>query len=148
LALPQDLLEQAGHLAKREPKRPRQASLRRAVSAAYYALFHLLVLEGIRHWRIGRQRAKLARSFDHGAMKQVCSRKDFDPRLQEVADAFVQLQQARHSADYDYSKVLTRVQAMASVETARNAFKKWAKIRNQPFADDFVLALFTKDRRQ
>jgi uncharacterized protein (UPF0332 family) len=40
-----DLLEQALHLAKREKKKPRQASLRRAVSTAYYALFHLLIHE-------------------------------------------------------------------------------------------------------
>lgn len=45
MGLPEDLLEQAGHLARRERKRPRQASLRRAVSAAYYALFHLLTSE-------------------------------------------------------------------------------------------------------
>jgi hypothetical protein len=38
-----DLIEQAQHLAKREPNRPRQASLRRAVSTAYYALFHMLI---------------------------------------------------------------------------------------------------------
>ena len=31
--------------AKRKPKRPRQASLRRAVSTSYYALFHLLICE-------------------------------------------------------------------------------------------------------
>ncbi len=42
MPLAQDLLEQARHLANREPKRPKQASLRRAVSRAYYALFHLL----------------------------------------------------------------------------------------------------------
>jgi len=41
MAFPNDLLEQAKHLAIREKKRPRQASLRRAVSTAYYALFHL-----------------------------------------------------------------------------------------------------------
>jgi hypothetical protein len=33
-----DLLEQAYHLANRESKKPKQASLRRAVSTAYYAL--------------------------------------------------------------------------------------------------------------
>src|SRR5712692_5365690 len=42
-----DLLEQARHLANREKKRPRQASLRRAVSTAYYALFHLLISEAL-----------------------------------------------------------------------------------------------------
>lgn len=41
MAFPDDLLEQAVHLARREPGRPRQASLRRAISTAYYALFHL-----------------------------------------------------------------------------------------------------------
>ena len=43
-----DLLEQAEHLARREKQRPKQASLRRAISTAYYALFHLLVDAGTR----------------------------------------------------------------------------------------------------
>src|SRR6266571_1109983 len=41
-SLHNELLAQAWHLAKKEPKHPLQASLRRAVSAAYYAVFHLL----------------------------------------------------------------------------------------------------------
>ena len=47
MSLQQDLLRQARDLATKEPRRPSQASLRRAVSAAYYALFHLLVDEAI-----------------------------------------------------------------------------------------------------
>ena len=46
MRLPEGLLEQAQHLVKREPKRPKQASLRRAISTAYYALFHLLIFRG------------------------------------------------------------------------------------------------------
>ena len=38
MSLHQDLLAQARHLLRKEPRRPKQASLRRAVSAAYYAL--------------------------------------------------------------------------------------------------------------
>jgi len=45
MSLARDLLEQAQHLSRREPRRPRQASLRRAISAAYYAMFHLMVQE-------------------------------------------------------------------------------------------------------
>lgn len=146
MALPHDLLEQAAHLAKREPKRPKQASLRRAISAGYYAVFHLLVSDGIRYWKIERQRAVLARVFDHGSMKQACSRPQLEPRLKEVADAFVELQQARHSADYDYSKVFTRVEALAHIETAKNAFQKWKTVRNEDFAQDFLLSLLTKQR--
>jgi len=37
--LAEDLLEQANHLARRERGKPKQASLRRAVSTAYYACF-------------------------------------------------------------------------------------------------------------
>ena len=51
MPFPNDLLEQARHLANREPKRPKQASLRRAVSAAYYALFHLLAAETAKNWK-------------------------------------------------------------------------------------------------
>lgn len=36
------LLEQAEHLLDVDPRKPKQASLRRAMSAAYYSLFHLL----------------------------------------------------------------------------------------------------------
>ena len=49
MSLHGDLLDQASRLAVQEPRRPRQASLRRAVSAAYYALFHLLVDAATRH---------------------------------------------------------------------------------------------------
>jgi hypothetical protein len=48
MSLPSDLLSQARHLLVREPRRPRQASLRRAISTAYYALFHLLTSQASR----------------------------------------------------------------------------------------------------
>ena len=75
MGLPEDLLEQAGHLARRERKRPRQASLRRAVSAAYYALFHLLTSEAAN--LIGPAappglRQQVRRAFAHREMKHVC----------------------------------------------------------------------------
>lgn len=70
-----DLLEQASHLAKRETKKPRQASLRRAVSAAYYALFHLLVAEGAK--QLSPKKADglnllVGRAFNHSDMRNVC----------------------------------------------------------------------------
>jgi len=43
-----DLLEQAVRLAKLDAKKPKQANLRRAISSAYYAVFHLLVDEACR----------------------------------------------------------------------------------------------------
>jgi hypothetical protein len=46
VGLAHDLLQQANHLATYEGANPSQASLRRAVSTAYYALFHLLIEDG------------------------------------------------------------------------------------------------------
>src|ERR1700684_3228614 len=78
LALHNDLLEQAEHLARREPKRPRQASLRRAVSAAYYALFHFLISEATLNWRQSSQRAALGRYFQHGSMAKASDKQKAD----------------------------------------------------------------------
>ena len=64
------LLSQALHLARRDRFRPEQVNLRRAVSSAYYALFHALVgaacarLAGSgRHSRA--MRLVLAHTFTH-----------------------------------------------------------------------------------
>jgi hypothetical protein len=76
MALPKDLLDQAERLLSQEPKRPKQARLRRAISTAYYALFHLLVSEATK--RMAPRSPKyldlqMQRAFDHVAMKDVCS---------------------------------------------------------------------------
>ena len=109
MSLANDLIEQARHLAKRESKRPRQASLRRAVSTAYYALFHLLTTSAAANWRISRQRPVLARAFDHSAMREVCRKTNGlrfpDPQspkvqnLKRVANIFTDLQHRRHATD-------------------------------------------------
>ena len=68
MSLHDDLLEQAQHLANRERKQPRQASLRRAISSACYALFHLLISEAVSKWKVSAQRPQLARIFEHARM--------------------------------------------------------------------------------
>ncbi len=75
MPFPNDLLEQARHLANREPKRPKQASLRRAVSTAYYALFHLLSIETAKNWKRPAERSTVARMLDHSPMAKVCTTK-------------------------------------------------------------------------
>jgi uncharacterized protein (UPF0332 family) len=138
-------------LARRDPKRPKQANLRRAVSTAYYALFHLLVSEAVGYWRLERQRSLLARSFDHKKMKGVCnnfrSQKPQNAELLAVAEAFLDLQQSRHLADYDNSKAWTKVETMSNIETAQTAFLMWDTVKNQDVAQDLLLSLFASDRR-
>ena len=160
----EDLLEQATHLARREPRRPRQASLRRAVSTAYYALFHFLIAETARNWRRTQDREKLARMFDHDTMKRACVRgRD---RLQQrvakeamedearanakqlafVADTFVKMQQQRHLADYDGSMRWTRTDVLAQLDSVSQAFENWKAIRQQDLAQDFLPTLLIKER--
>src|SRR3954454_8553437 len=105
MSFPDDLLEQANHLAQRETGDPVQASLRRAVSTAYYALFHLLIDEAVTKWSVERQRSRLARTFEHSAMKGICDNMvksaknggNEPPEINTVALNFIQLQQHRHT---------------------------------------------------
>ncbi len=152
MAFADDLLEQAYHLARRDRGSPKQASLRRAVSTGYYALFHLLIDEAVGNWAIARQRDILARTFDHGTMKKVCEEqvKAFFSagqvasglELKNVAYTFSLLQQRRHTADYDNSFEWSRANAIGAIDLASNAFHDWRSIREQPEAQDFLLQLF------
>lgn len=152
MAFADDLLEQAYHLARRERRNPKQASLRRAVSTAYYAVFHLLIDEAVGHWAIERQRSVLARTFDHGRMKKVCEDcvnifySSGQPaalsRLKNVAHAFILLQEQRHKADYDNSFIWSRTNAIAAIDLASAAFSDWRAIRKQTSAQDHLLTLF------
>jgi hypothetical protein len=170
LALHHDLLEQAEHLVARERQKPKQASLRLAVSAAYYALFHLLVSDGARLLSPTQPRGlsgRIQRAFNHRDMRTVCKgfveadlavgrgglpnqipapTRDLltfrlEPTLVTVLQAFVELQEARHQADYDPTMALSRLGAASHVDTARTAFASWQTIRRTPNAVVFATAL-------
>jgi hypothetical protein len=158
LALHHDLLEQAGHLVTREPKKPKQASLRRAVSAAYYALFHLLVSDGAQLLSPKQPpglSGRIQRAFNHGDMSTVCKGFVRNPpaptrdlltlplelALVTVLEAFVELQEARHQADYDPTRTWNRLGAASLVDTARTAFASWQRVRRTPNAVVFATVL-------
>ena len=165
MAFPDDLLEQAQHLARREPKRPKQASLRRSVSTAYYALFHLLITETTRNWKRPAERHTLARMFEHTHMGKVCTTKrdelnsyfnrnpspsqqvNVSRHLHVVVETFVQMLQHRHTADYDSSTRWTRTDANEKIESVKAAFDSWRAIRNEHAAQNFLVTLLLKERR-
>lgn len=156
MSLALDLLEQARHLSRRERTRPRQASLRRAISTAYYALFHLLIDEATRTLVARAElRTRFARSFEHGDMKQA-SRSFGNPQaqsatltggitipidLQDVAAAFVELQEARHEADYNVERAFTRVEAQNLVARVGQAFQSWDAVKQDPAARLYLASL-------
>ena len=160
MALADDLLEHARHLARREPTRPRQASLRRAVSAAYYALFHLLAAEGVRMVSPSRPpglRAQVGRAFAHADMRSVCRQfaglvglseqlrplvsQPIEPGLISVARSFLEAQAARHAADYDVAQSFTRLDVLEMIGNVQSAFENWERARTTPNATVFLTAL-------
>jgi hypothetical protein len=48
--------------------------LRRAVSVAYYAVFHLLIFESTQYWDNPALRTALGRGYDHGIMRTTSNR--------------------------------------------------------------------------
>jgi uncharacterized protein (UPF0332 family) len=150
MPFPEDLLQQAYDLADKEPTDPKQASLRRAVSTAYYALFHLLIDEAVSKWAVERQRSALARTFEHGKMQKICdeivkrvkSGADLPTELSTVAHNFIQLQEHRHTADYDNSKQWSRTDVKNVLTLATDAFDAWLAISANDKAQDFLLQLF------
>ena len=64
------------------------------------------------------------------------------PELNTVARIFIQLQQHRHTADYDNSKKWSRTDVVNVLTLATDAFNAWLAIRTQDAAQDFLLQLF------
>jgi uncharacterized protein (UPF0332 family) len=159
--LAQDLLQQANHLATYEGSDPGQAALRRSVSTAYYALFHLLVADAAQRWQ-GSAAAitGLERSLNHGQMKTSSIQfnnpnwKDWHdilqpvpPELQNVARAFIELQSERHTADYDNHEHWTFTDVEALLNATAAAFQDWLSIRTHPMAGNYLLSMLLGRQR-
>ena len=104
----QDLITRARD-GLRGNRRPKDVALRRAVSDSYYAVFHALCqlsadnLVGVIH-RNSEAWRRLYRGHEHGKLKiefKNSAIRNIDPSFARIGAAFVQLQEARHIADYD-----------------------------------------------
>ena len=160
--LPEQLITHAESLIRDE--RATEASVRRAVSAAYYALFHLLIRDAIANWRQTDHHARLARMFEHRRMKEastaimkeigdVRSLDMTDPaeivsfKVSMVAEAFFELQLARGKADYDVGDAFRPLDAAADIAQARLAFRNWSEVKDEPLAQRYLYSLLFKDRQ-
>src|SRR5580658_11340631 len=137
MGIAEDLLTLAGRLANPALGEPQQASFRRSISTAYYALFHLLIQDAVQSWN-GSSTARFAleRRFEHKTMKEVSNavlRSSWrgwsvpspivPTELQAVAKVFVKLQEARQQADYDNAKIWESTAVQAQVTDAQTAFE-------------------------
>lgn len=144
---------------------PSAIHLRRAVSAAYYALFHLLsaaVAEQVSPDLPFGLRGRTQRALDHGSMVKVARQfsqpgvipdaipKDIgswgpvSQRLANVAAAFADLQSARYAADYDVLDADGKIGpqwALDCVTKAEDAFRDWHAERTSEAAKVLLAAL-------
>lgn len=153
---PDHLIELADQILQIGTGYPRQTTINRAISTAYYGLFHALAAECVartvgsprssRYWEIV---TPVHRSFDHGAARKVFDRlvKDRAARtdLRQLAETFLALQAARHAADYDPGCRYSRREALDFIVQAQGAVEA---LRAMPKEDRLLLVvqLITKPR--
>ncbi len=76
------------------------------------------------------------------AVKDVKSGARLPAELNTVAHNFIQLQDHRHTADYDNSRQWARADVSIVLTLATDAFNAWSAIAAQDAAQDFLLQLF------
>jgi uncharacterized protein (UPF0332 family) len=144
---PEKLLNAARELAGHGVGRPSQTKLRRSISMSYYALFHALTRQAAEHLIPDgkpEQQLRLARTFGHRDIKRACAwvsgrqrdvpqhvRAIVDPlrntTIDSVAASFIDLQQARHGADYDHLMAYSKATVLAHISDASAAIKALEK---------------------
>lgn len=149
-----DLIDLARSLADIDVTRPRQASLRRAVSTAYYAAFHYLVDEVCRV-QLGAQNSQkemrrvLARAFIHTSMKDACASFaggtlkaaiikrlarnasgsfPIPVEISDIAGTFVELQEKRYLADYDLSERFKKAEVLTLIDQVESHVEQFRNL--------------------
>ena len=150
-----ELIAQANRLARATKQRPRQVDMNRAVSTAYYALFHTMArlcadtIAGTGKTRSTTAWQQTYRALAHGFAKNACAQvrtKGFSPEITRFAMAFVELQQQRHDADYDPTKIFKRSDVIPLIELAERAI---LDLRAAPRSElrAFVALVLVPERR-
>lgn len=158
MSLSIDLLTHADRLLGNDEE-VNDVNLRRAVSASYYAIFHQVNGDAVSLIAPNvptETNHRIQRWFEHAEMKKVCGRflpakliqplrdligESASADLQNVSRSFIQLQDARHSADYDLSYNLTLKQSRQYVELAVSALQAWKRLAGSAEANIFILSL-------
>ncbi|MEQ1864212.1 MAG: hypothetical protein ABL996_06115 [Micropepsaceae bacterium] len=147
---PSHLIDQAGRLSASSRKgKPRQTDLRRAVSSAYYAVFHALAAAAADTFVGSSNRnavsySLLYRAFEHTQLKRICEAASrptlperyqrslnvtsFSDAVQDFAATFVRLQKWRHLADYDPRERFDASEVQVAVTLAEDTLKNLDKI--------------------
>ena len=151
MALSADLIITARQLAQLHERRPRQSDLRRAISSAYYALFHGLA-EASADRLIGatptaRQSTawcRVYRDLNHNEAKKACRRTGqigVSIDLMVYASSLLALQELRHQADYDPIVRYKHSFVVDRVNEAEQALSAILRVPKPELLDFITLAL-------
>lgn len=121
IAIAKDLAARSGNDS------PGQSGLRRAVSTAYYALFHCLanccadtLVGGPGSGRSEPAWHQAYRALQHGTARSRCNNRGmiqrFPVEIQNFAQQFTYMQRSREDADYDPSLTLEQTKVIADIE--------------------------------
>lgn len=148
MGLADELLVDAHFMADKAIPDQRQTLMRRSISTAYYAAFHLFIEDFVEHWEFPDQRARLGRMFGHTKMCTGFTPKDkkaptpVEQALQDVVRAFSQLQKDREKADYDGGWRLIETDVRNAIRLAEDVFSKWRTIKGEDIARHHLLSMF------
>jgi len=68
--------------------------------------------------------------------------------LELVASSFVRAQQRRNQADYNVGLEWTHTEVIREIEPAEKAFEAWARIREEPMAQAYLVSLLGSKARR
>ena len=138
---PEHLLRMAADLVcETTTGRPRRTDLCRAVSAAYYAMFHCLArtcadsLAG-QAGTVGNRPMwrRVYRGLEHRQARTRCENvpSSFPDSLQEFGQTFAALQGRRHLADYDPDYPFSKSNVITDINNARTAINGFVETAAQ-----------------
>lgn len=158
----QDLLTHAEDLLSTGRRgAPPHINLRRAISAAYYSVFHQLLSDATdslmgKTRRTDASYALVYRSFEHRKMRDRASRainlpkklgsslgiSAFSTPIRNGAAAFVALQAERHRADYDPNYRPSLANARVQISLARDAIAEFSNVARDEYQLFLIMLLF------
>jgi uncharacterized protein (UPF0332 family) len=162
MSYPDDLLRHARALVEPDRETDNPADLSRAVSAAYYSVFHLLIDEASRLAAADPRLTdesqaylihSMRRQFDHKKVRDlldsfsnagqgnrpkwwfpdsVLPPEEVSEDLKSFAKTFHALNEQREAADYRIEKTVSHQEATTAVSEAEKAIATWRRIRENP----------------
>ncbi len=146
---------------------PKQVSLRRAISAAYYGLFHFVLTAAADQFvgvtkKATSEYGRVYRSVDHRALRELCDdirksklpakydphipKSGIGPNIPAFAAALLDLQEKRYAADYDPLIRVSLSDAQLAIRTAKAAINRFNKA-SAPRKKAFLSLLLFPPRR-